>query len=826
MVRIALALLFIGYLPGAIIFRLPIADRAKRAALAADERLFWSVVISAAWSSAAVLGLAAFGEYAFERLLALNGAMCALLLIAVRGRARLGRSAPWPTWTAIVPVALAAAGFFINFHVPPSEYIIGGRDPGVYINEGIQIAQRGSLTTADGVAASVPESARDLFFPKSSDPSYYSNRFMGFFLLNPDNGAVVGQFPHLFPAWLAIGYGINGLTGVRWVSGLAAILGLLAVYFAGARVAGRAAAAAGAGLLAVHVVQIWYARYPNAEIVMQPLVFAGVLAFARAHADDDRFFGPVAAALLTLAAFAHLTGVIAIAAMVAAAVLERVQGRRARLEFTVPVLAGTALATAYLVTVLPPYFQVPLGFVRNLQAIHLVLLAVLAIAAAAALRGSTVPAITVQARRWIAIALGAGIWIGAIYAYVFRAPGGRLAPHDADALRTFTAFYLTPAGLAASLAGVAILARRGALTSPLLLLTATFSFLFFYKIRIVPEHFWASRRFLAIILPSALLMAGAAAFTGTPAAQRFRIARYGVGVVLVAWLGWHFTTASRPILRHVEYAGLIPHVEQLAGMFGPDDLVLVESRGASDVHVLALPLAYIYDRSILVFATITPDKRAFREFLEWARTRYARIFFLGGGGTELLSRSTPVKSIGGERFQVPEYESAWNAYPRGPRFKEFDFGIYEFIGEAASERDFTLNIGSADDLYVRRFHAKERQPDASTFRWTRDVSYASILGTAPHHRTLTLFLDKGGRPASAGTAGIEVFLNEQRLGAATVDRRGPYRFAIPAAVAATMAASEEAAQLRIVSSTWNPARALGGSDSRDIGVMMERIEIR
>ena len=35
----------------------------------------------------------------------------------------------------------------------------------------------------------------------------------------------------------------------------------------------------------------------------------------------------------------------------------------------------------------------------------------------------------------------------------------------------------------------------------------TFSTFFFYKTRIVPEHFWAARRFLAITLPGALFIA-------------------------------------------------------------------------------------------------------------------------------------------------------------------------------------------------------------------------------------------------------------------------------------------------------------------------------
>ena len=41
--------LIVGYLPGALLYRLPMGDRAKRGALAAEERAFWHVVISVVW---------------------------------------------------------------------------------------------------------------------------------------------------------------------------------------------------------------------------------------------------------------------------------------------------------------------------------------------------------------------------------------------------------------------------------------------------------------------------------------------------------------------------------------------------------------------------------------------------------------------------------------------------------------------------------------------------------------------------------------------------------------------------------------------------------
>ena len=125
------------------------------------------------------------------------------------------------------------------FAAPAAEYVIGGRDPGVYINEGIQIAQRQSLVTTDRVAAAVPASVRDLFFRPTPDPTYYSLRFMGFHLRDPDTGTVTGQFPQGYPIWIAIAYGLDGLTGTRRVIAWWAILGVLAVYFAASASSGR-----------------------------------------------------------------------------------------------------------------------------------------------------------------------------------------------------------------------------------------------------------------------------------------------------------------------------------------------------------------------------------------------------------------------------------------------------------------------------------------------------------------------------------------------------------------------------------------------------------
>src|SRR5262245_19611051 len=194
MIPTALAAILVAYLPGAVLYRLPIADRARRAALAVEERLFWHVVISLSWSLSIVLVLAALDAYRFDRVLIANGLLVAAAAGGARGRLGYAGTAAAPTITAALPlllVVLAAVRFF-----PSSEYLIGGKDPGGYINQGVLISTRGSLVIHESEVAAIPPAVQTLFFNTHGKVEYFDNRFMGFFLQDPATGAVVGQFPH------------------------------------------------------------------------------------------------------------------------------------------------------------------------------------------------------------------------------------------------------------------------------------------------------------------------------------------------------------------------------------------------------------------------------------------------------------------------------------------------------------------------------------------------------------------------------------------------------------------------------------------------------
>ena len=824
---LALRVVIVGWLPGAVLFRLPFGDRHRRAALPAEERAYWAVVLSVAIALILVLSMAALHRYSFERLLLAELALSTAMVVAGRFNLRLGATARRAGPAAMIPLALAllAAWRFL----PASEYIIGGKDPGVYVNEGVQIAQRGALVVRDPVVAAVPAFARDLFLPTDRPADQYlAPRFMGFYVLDPDRGLVVGQFPHAFPASIAIGYGLNGLTGARTAVSFWGVLGVLSVYFLGARLLGRPAAAAAAVLLALNVAQVWFARYPNADIVMQAVLFAALIASARAHVDGDRFFAPVAGTLLGLLLFLRIDAVVGIGAVIAGLGLGYAVGQRVYWTFWPPLAAAAALAVWYYADPMRAYVEVPLAFMWRVSPWQLAAFAGAGAALLAALVAGRRSAVFSRRITDVLPSVLAVVVVAlAAYAFMFRHPGGKLAEHDAYALRTFADFYFTVPALIAALVGYALVARSVFWRDPAFALTLTaFALFFFYKIRIVPEHFWMARRFVPVILPGALLLVAGAALTGVRGRLVWtRAIRGPIGIVFLALLAVHYARAASPIVDHVEYAGLIPKLEALATTIQPDDLLIVESRDSgSDVHVLALPLAYIYARNVLVLSTPIPDKAVFAAFLEDAAARYGRVLFLGGGGTDLLSSRWSVAPIVSDRFQVPEYETRRDGYPRFSNSKEFEYSVYVF-GPSADSSPAELDVGINDDLQTIRFHAKE-QADGRTIRWTQARSFLILNRVPPDARTLVLTMHDGGRPPGAAPADVMVSIGGQALGTVRVTAGfRDYALAIPAALAQRIGTGDPV-RITLQVAPWTPHAILGASDDRDLGVMVDRLAIR
>ena len=828
MIAIALASVLIAYLPGAILLRLPVADRSRRAALPVEERIFWHVVISLAWSLAVVLVLASVDAYRLERVMTVNGLLVAGLLVAARGRLSYAGTAAAPTAAVLLPVllvVLAAVRFF-----PSSEYIIGGKDPGGYINQGVLMATRGSLVIHEPEVAAIPGPVRTLFFNTHGNMEYFDNRFMGFFLQDPETGSVVGQFPHLYPASIALAYDIGGIRAALGAVGFWAVLGVVAVYLVGARLIGRPAAAAASVLLSFNLAQVFFGGYPNTEMVMQALLFAAILALARAQQDGDAFFGPVAGVLAGLLIFLRQDAPLAVGALgVAAVVAWVVDSKRPRIGFIVPLAVAAVAGWFYWSGPMRATFwrtQMVIGRYPAWAVIGGLVAAVAVIALALRLKSLK----SDWTRRAVPMASVAVLIALALYAWFLRQPGGKLTDFDAATFRTFVEVYAFPLGMIMALVGLLVVVPRRFWRDPgFMIVTAVFAVVFFDDLRIWPEHLWMARRFLPVILPATLLFAAAAALgTWERWPRGPQAIRAIVGAIVLIILGQQYRIAAAPAVSHVEYKGLVDHVSELAGRFTERDLVVVESRDSGDVHVLSIPLAYIHARRVLVLESAVPDKAMFETFLADAEKRYERVFFLGDGGTDLLSpgiRATPITYV--QRESPSFIVTPWNAYRPGIRTVKFNYSVYRLARAPLVAGGFALDVGYEDDLQVVRFGGKEIT-EGRTFRWTGRQSFVSVLGLTGREREVVFTMQDGGRPASAPAAVVEVYVADaaEPLGRITVKGGfAEYRLPLPpeALKAATAATGR---QLRLVSTVWRPSEFSASTDTRELGVMVDRVEIR
>ncbi len=93
---------------GAVIFRLPIADRPKRAALPAEERLFWAVIISVVVSTTLAFALAGdervLARTCWARAMSFWHALSVLARRLAKGAAAVWRPSATRlrTWTALL----------------------------------------------------------------------------------------------------------------------------------------------------------------------------------------------------------------------------------------------------------------------------------------------------------------------------------------------------------------------------------------------------------------------------------------------------------------------------------------------------------------------------------------------------------------------------------------------------------------------------------------------------------------------------------------------------------------------------------------------------
>lgn len=483
-------------------------------------------------------------------------------------------------------VVLLTVAFAVLSLVFTGESFLGGRDQGGYANHALHIARTGSVWVA---------------FPFDS---FGEARFGPLhFLQNLSNLSFTpthmeGQFPPVYTIWMAQMAAVFGRMGVLGFNPLLAALSLPLVYRLGRQFLNRPSALVALVVFALNPAQLWLARVTLSEISAQYMVAAALLCLVVGWDRRRTTIVALGAILLGAAFWIRIDTVIVAPALAAVFAALLIWGRRGtedgpsdlRLMATVAwvtialFLAGGVFYSFFT----SQYFQALSPMWLRLGGLAIVLTLGAAILFNRKLAG------------WIAGSLDhrvvAGIILGGLVGLVFWAywirpvvePFNLLSGNPErgrsfreDSLVNLVAYISIPAawlGLVGLSAAVWGLFRRRLPTAWILPLGVwgAFAAVYLYNQSIFPDHPWAIRRFVPIIIPGCALLVGYGFQLITGAAKVARHLSW-IGAATCLVLSLILVSKSSAFLYFKENRGAVNMIDTIDGLIRPGSLVFTET---------------------------------------------------------------------------------------------------------------------------------------------------------------------------------------------------------------------------------------------------------
>lgn len=564
------------------------------------------------------------------------------------------RPAPQTSWTRPDLALLAMAVAAIALALPAFEWSLGGRDAGTYVNEVVQLQDRGAVEITEPSLDTVPPAVR----PALPLGGRYPGEYFG-----QSSAQIVRLGFHTWPALrAAAGYasGDEGAWSLPVIAGLALLLTALAARRL-APAAGDVAALATAALLLASVAFHWYARFPMTEVPALAMLAGGIWAWAVAAEARAPYLAAVAGGLLGMTFLLRPDGLFTLAAVGLLAAWLVATGRFDR---TAGALVGATAVTGALTFVHVARFAWTYfagNWERHAHAVAIAApLAAVAVAVAAALAARRRRSVDAWLARHEAV-VGRVLAGTATVVLVLLVVVGRLAGWNGA---TWVTWYATWPGLALAAAGVfaavtAAFARdRGAvLFLPVAVLLGTLA-IYGIDARVAPDHFWAVRRFVSAALPLLAVFAGLAVAIAW-SRPRLRIAALGGLAVALVLQVYDLV----PALRFDEYRGSTAALARLDAALGePETLVLTPWLGNPDgrygvplrvrFHRTTLPIFRLDRAPLAAWATEQVARRPVRLV-----TLFGRVPALPPGLTAV--RETTV------RIDLAEFDRDEGRIPRG-----------------------------------------------------------------------------------------------------------------------------------------------------------------
>lgn len=522
--------------------------------------------------------------------------------------------------------ACALALLALVIVLPPSELLLGGWDPGVYLHTASALSRTGELLQHTPDLAALDAESRLLIGRQGQDAW---EPFLGMRML-PD-GRISPQFYHLYPVLMALAWPLGGVRAALLVNPLLYVFSIILMYLWACRWVRPRWAFAAALLLALNPAQVWQAGFGTSELLAQCLLLLGLVATDHAFAERNTtplpvFLAGASFGLLLLTKYEAILFVVPFAIVLLFGLRTRAQrstvfilvgiiamfGAHAGVHqiFFAPlyhpmgnwvlpglVVAGGLTLLIALIALLTPPRRAPEAPSATVWRMGLRLTAVFGFVAWVVFAWYVRPRLTVDGR---VLRLFMSLMPGGHETDWFAFLAGRNARNFWYLRSLFGGF-----GLLVSLTGVGLLIMQTKKTWRWAWLVASVGVLFVLMTQMSHEPFmmFVSRRMVPVVLP--LFCLGGAFFCDRCEWGFRKYTRHGllVGVLVVVFSLWGVLGETVFLARHREWPGLTDWLDQLATSI-PEGAIVY-----SDAPGFAAPLRFLYGIPAYEVHALHPGER-------------------------------------------------------------------------------------------------------------------------------------------------------------------------------------------------------------------------
>lgn len=524
----------------------------------------------------------------------------------------------WPkglAWASVALIAWLYAAF-------PNETLLGNRDEGLYTLMALLLQRTGGLAI-EAPSATAAATAAAMYRPFVDGQVFH---LPGVYATGE---GLRLQFSPLLPAWIAQVATATAGFGLFRASALFALAAVVVFHALARRFVASGPALLATIVFALCPAHVWIARINLVEPLARLLVLGGLLAAVVAVERGARGLAVLAGLLFGAAAFGRLDMVMLAPATIAALAATRLWPSP-RLERSAGALGALAAATtaaqcvavALLAWSTPGYLRDNSGPVVAAGVAAFAGLAMLPLCGARALDVVRTP----SARRLLGGATVLVLLLLLAYAALLRPylePYALIArpDHLLDGTRDYrerslvnlAAYLGWPVVVAAALGSALALCRvlHGRAHAALLLIamiSVPAACVMLASPRVSPDHFWAVRRFVVLVIPGFALLA-AYAVQALLVRLRLRGPRT-IAVALAVVVALSMVAAQRHTLFVRENHGLAAQLVELDRAIGRSSLLVTR-----DLDALATTLAVGFGRQVMplreVAAKVDPSAREF-----------------------------------------------------------------------------------------------------------------------------------------------------------------------------------------------------------------------